>query len=117
MIEMATRQIVPACIKYAGEVAEATLNLKKIKAACGSAEKLCKELSSKINAINESADVLFFKTAYLNRIDNSLSKAEWCRDEIIPAMQSLRSACDSIEPIVDSKNWPMPNYTELLHRI
>lgn len=117
MLEMATRQIVPTAIKYAGELAEATLNLKNIKASCSSAEKLCRELSDKIDAINKCVDTLSEKTSELSEIDSSLSKAEWCRDEIIPAMQSLRSACDSIEPIVDSKCWPMPNYTELLHRI
>ncbi len=117
MLEMATRQIIPACIKYAGEVAEATLNLKNIKAPCGSAEKLCKELSNKINAINECVAVLSEKTCTLNKIDSSLAKAQWCRDEIISAMADLRAACDCIEPIVDSKAWPMPNYTELLHRI
>lgn len=117
MLEMATRQIVPAAIKYAGELAQSTLNLKNIKAPCASAEKLCKELSNKIDIINECVGVLSEKTRKLCEIDSSLSKAEWCRDEIISAMSDLRAACDSIEPIVDSKSWPMPNYTELLHRI
>lgn len=33
------------------------------------------------------------------------------------AMESLRRCCDAAETVVDSRDWPMPTYTDLLHRV
>lgn len=117
MLEMATRQILPACIKYAGDVADSALNLRKIGSSSKSAEKLCKQLSSHIDEISACIDTLGKNVKKLCDIEGTLAQAEWCRDEITMSMSALRAACDSIELIVDSKYWPMPNYTEILHRI
>lgn len=117
MLEMAARQILPACIKYAGDVAASAANLKKIGSACRSVEKLCRELSAHIDEISTCIDALSQKIKMLCDIEGTFAQAQWCQDEVISAMNALRAACDGIEPIVDSKYWPMPNYTELLHRI
>ncbi|MEE1279285.1 MAG: glutamine synthetase III [Oscillospiraceae bacterium] len=117
MLEMAARQILPACIKYAGDVAASAENLKKVGSACRSVEKLCRELSAHIDEISTCIDALSQKTKKLCDIEGTFAQAQWCQDEVISAMNALRAACDAIEPIVDSKYWPMPNYTELLHRI
>ena len=117
MLEMATRQILPACIKFAGDVAASALNLHNVGAPCKSVEDRCKELSSRIDEISACIEGLFEKVKELHVIEGSLKQAEWCRDEIIASMNALRTACDAVEPIVDSNYWPMPTYTELLHRI
>jgi glutamine synthetase len=49
-----------------------------------------------------------------NSIDNSSKKAEYYRDNIIPAMNKVRQAADSLEMIVDAKLWPLPTYAEML---
>ena len=36
------------------------------------------------------------------------------RDEILPAMQRLRTAVDQLECIVSTEYWPMPTYGDLL---
>jgi len=117
MLEMAARQIQPACIKYAGEVAQSAFNLSRIGSACSSLDKITKELSARIDEISNCIIVLSKTVNKLAEISEWNIKAELCRDEIIPAMNNLRKACDSIEPMVDKKCWPMPTYTEILHRI
>jgi len=37
--------------------------------------------------------------------------------DVCDAMARLRARCDALETIVDQKDWPMPTYTDLLHRI
>ena len=117
MLEMATRQIIPACIKYAGKVSKAAINMSNAGAPCKSVDRICKELSARIEEISNCTIILSKKVNNLSEIEEWNSKAEWCRDEVIPAMNELRKACDSIEPLVDKNAWPMPSYTEILHRI
>ncbi len=117
MLEMATRQIMPAAIKYAGDISKSAANLKNIGAPCKTAEKISKNLSDLIDKISDCIDDLSRKVNELHRICGYKLQAKWCLNEIISSMEKLREACDSIETIVDSKYWPMPNYTEILHRI
>ncbi|MBQ7799420.1 MAG: glutamine synthetase III [Oscillospiraceae bacterium] len=117
MLEMASRQILPACVKYAGDVANSALNLSRAGAPSSAVDRLVKELSTRIDEITNSVIVLSKMVNKLSDVTDWLKKAELCRDEIIPAMNNLRKACDSIEPMVDKKCWPMPTYTEILHRI
>ena len=36
------------------------------------------------------------------------------RDTVIPAMETLRAAVDSMEVIVSTDYWPVPNYNSML---
>ena len=44
-------------------------------------------------------------------------KAEFYRDQVIPAMNALRQAADQLESEVGAKYWPYPVYSDLLFRI
>jgi len=37
--------------------------------------------------------------------------------QVRQAMEKLREKCDALEMVVDRRDWPMPTYTDLLHRI
>ncbi len=116
MIQMASRQILPAAIKYAGMVADSVNSLSRAKIRCDSAKKKAKKLAECIDNISACLEELNEKLGALGT-EFSRDKAEFCCDEIIPSMDNLRAACDEIEPMIDNSLWPMPNYTEILHRI
>jgi glutamine synthetase len=44
----------------------------------------------------------------------SLEFAKWMRDEIIPAMDAVRTVADRLERIVADDLWPLPKYSEML---
>jgi glutamine synthetase len=46
-----------------------------------------------------------------------VEKAEAYRDEVVPAMQSLRSDIDALEMLVPRDMWPIPTYAELLFKL
>lgn len=46
-----------------------------------------------------------------------LERASYARDTIKPMMESLRAAVDEAETLVSKGNWPVPSYTDLLHRV
>ncbi len=41
-------------------------------------------------------------------------QAESYRNDVVPAMQALRTTADELETIVDAKLWPLPTYAEML---
>ena len=43
-----------------------------------------------------------------------LAHAKHMRDEVIPAMNSVRQISDKIEGIVSDDLWPLPTYQEML---
>jgi glutamine synthetase type III len=32
-------------------------------------------------------------------------------------MQAVRAASDEAETIIDARDWPLPTYTDLMHRV
>ncbi|MEG0018757.1 MAG: glutamine synthetase type III, partial [Hydrogenoanaerobacterium sp.] len=118
MLEMAKRQIYPSAVKYAGETAQ-------------SLNELCRaglqnpSLASHLNTVNGLITEISAKTAELENVctkaqrhsGNHKEYALEMRDFVLPSMLALRLACDTLEPIMSSEMWPMPTYTDLLHRV
>jgi glutamine synthetase len=46
--------------------------------------------------------------------DDLLKHAEYMRDVTIPAMDSVRTAADTLEKVVADDLWPLPKYSEIL---
>ncbi len=47
----------------------------------------------------------------------SMENAPTLHDEIIPAMQALRSPADQLEMIVDKEYWPIPSYGDMIFEV
>ena len=50
-------------------------------------------------------------------IESMEKRAHFCYDEIIPAMQALRSPADQLEMIVDKEYWPIPSYGDMIFEV
>jgi glutamine synthetase len=46
--------------------------------------------------------------------EEGLEHAKWMRDNVIPAMDSVREIADRLERIVADDLWPLPKYSEML---
>ena len=44
-------------------------------------------------------------------------RARYMEATVQPLMAELRRLCDGMEEIVDASRWPIPTYTDLLHRV
>lgn len=117
MVEMATEDILPAVATYMKEVAENIAALEKV--GVRSAEQL--KLLGKLNAYYEDgvAKVYALKaatdTAHTKGTDETA--ARYYRDNVVPAMDALRSVCDSMEVVTAKKYWPFPDYGDLLFSV
>src|SRR6476661_3785435 len=112
MVLMASRYILPAALRYQGEIAQ---SVSAVKAAGGSAKEAKKSLD-KILSLTESCKATVDKLqALLEHEGGDAEKhAKYFRDKVIPTMVSLREIGDSLECIVPHDLWPLPTYREML---
>lgn len=114
MLEMTKRQILPSVIEFAGKIAQSAVSLQKAGAENSALFELTSKLSGHITAISAACEAL---DRAVSLGGNTAQNAVYCRDTLCPCMKALRDAADSAETDVASVSWPMPNYTDLLHRV
>ena len=73
--------------------------------------KRVSELISQLDGAIGGLEASQQKTA---AIEDVVKQAKACRDDLIPAMQAVRTPADELEMIVDAEIWPLPTYAEML---
>lgn len=115
LIDMVNRQVLPACTGYAGKVA-AAVNAKKLAIPtleCKSESALISEITALVDNL-ENAVTELEKAVALSAEYSGSDLAHYTRNSIIPLMDDVRGYADSLELIVDQKDWPYPTYGEML---
>ena len=116
MLQMAKREILPAVIRYAADLADSVMKLKKASYPAASSEILLGEISENVEKLNQQIRSLEEITKEIAELppESLQQEAEFCRDTICPAMEKLRETADALEAVTDKKVWPMPTYDLLL---
>ena len=113
-LQIANRQILPAALRYQGEVAQ---SIAQLKAAGVTPPKgqvdLLNDLTATIDDLQKGISTLS-KAVEHHSGDDSMSHAKHARDHVIPAMNAVRAAGDKLEGIVADDLWPLPTYQEML---
>jgi len=114
MLEMARREIIPACSKAQRHVAEA-LN-EKVAAGVGAASEKRRliEADRLLEQMDTRAITLEKALAESESAEDSYETCVLCRDKVLPAMAALREAADALEQVTSSALWPFPTYEQLL---
>ena len=112
MLEILRRQIIPASIRFAKDVAQSV----SIKASLGLDAKGEKELVRKLTSLTDSILEEVDKLDILSQKgqDEVYAAARFCADEVIPQMAKCRALSDSLETMVDKTYWPIPTYSDIL---
>ncbi|MBN1123406.1 MAG: glutamine synthetase III [Sedimentisphaerales bacterium] len=114
MIRITRRQILPACIQYAGQVATSMTAVKAAGEVVSTMEKTLTQTNRLLEQLGKATDTLEQLLKQIESIETAADQACHCRDMIIPSMNAVREAADSLEMIVDSQLWPLPTYSEML---
>ena len=119
MIEMASRDILPAVNAYIAELADTAAAKLAIlpDLACGMEKDLIRRLSSLVESAYASLETLKRVEYEAAAISNIIERAEAYRDKVIPVMDELRVSVDEMEKITASEYWPMPNYGDMMFRV
>ena len=117
MIMMARRQILPAVLRFTGDMAAASRNIREIGAECASGPELVSTLSATVDQLSNG--LLRLETVIRERPagDDPLADARYMHDTVLPAMADLRKSADTLETLTDRSYWPFPTYDELLFSI
>ena len=113
---MAQKEILPAVIVYATEVAT---SINAIAAAADDADVSAEketliEISALISQTKKALKDLIAIRAKAEAITDTKAQAEAYRDEVKAAMDALRKPVDELELVVDKNAWPIPTYGDLL---
>jgi glutamine synthetase len=117
MLEIAKRQILPASLTFAGQVASTIASMKTASVKSKAAVKLLSELTITIDSFSKNTEGLEFALEKLKQGDNALKHAQYYRDVVFVAMGKLRIDGDILETLVDAEIWGIPTYSDLLFKI
>ena len=117
MIDMASKQFLPAFIKYTKTLAD-TVNAVKAAGVDASVQtETLKEVSALMAETKVALDNLVKTTADAAAKEEGEVQATYYHKEVVPAMDALRAPVDKLEMIVDKEAWPMPSYGDLIFEV
>lgn len=117
MIDMASKQIIPAIIKYTKELAD-TVNAVKAAGADASVQaELLNEISGLLAETKKALSHLIEVTEEAGAMEEGRDQAVFYHDVVFTSMDALRAPVDKLEMIVDKEAWPMPSYGDLMFEV
>ena len=116
-LDMLSKDYLPAISKYTKNLAE-TVTLKKSIGVNSEYElELLNKISDELKAAYEAKNELAAKLAKTSEISDCTELSMYFRNTILPLMEKARDIIDGIELDVDSKDWPVPSYGDLLYSV
>lgn len=111
-LEMGTTVILPAAMRYQTELAQ---NVAALKAAGVEPSMVALEaISAPLSDL--SAALASLKMALSEHsADSALSDAKHAQEALLPAMDAVRCAADTLESVVADDLWPLPTYQKMLY--
>ena len=119
MIEMASRDIIPAVNAYLGEVASAAAAKRAVLAdiSCAVEEDILIKLSTLNTKAYDALGKLKKAEAKAAKTLGFIERAEAYRDLVLPAMEKLRRLVDEMETMTGSEYWPLPTYGDMMFKV
>ena len=117
MIDMASKQFIPAVIKYTKSLADTVIAVKTAGADTSVQSEALEEVS-KLLAETKKANVKLSElVGQAAAMEEGEAKARFYHFDVVPAMEALRAPVDKLEMIVDKEAWPMPSYGDLIFEV
>ncbi|MDO5590799.1 MAG: glutamine synthetase III [Lachnospiraceae bacterium] len=117
MIDMASKQFIPAVIKYTKTLADTVIAVKEAGVDAFVQAELLKNTSNLLAQTKNALDKLIEVTEKAASMDAGEEQARYYHFEVVPAMEALRAPVDELEMIVDKEAWPMPSYGDLIFEV
>ena len=117
MIDMASKQIIPAIIKYTKELADTVVVVKEAGADASVQAELLTEVSGLLAESKKALEALKVVTDQAAAMEEGEDQARFYHSDVVPAMEALRAPVDKLEMLVDKSMWPMPSYGDLIFEV
>ena len=117
MIDMASKQFVPAFVKYTRSLADTVNAVREAGADTTVQAEILNEVTKLLGETREALAALAKVTEEAMEKPEGEERARFYYFEVTPAMERLRAPVDRLEMIVDKEAWPMPSYGDLLFEV
>ena len=119
MIDMAKKQIIPACIKYQTSLAESVNSIKAANPAVDTSVQasLMAAISENLKAMYEALAELEEVTYTAESMEEGADQGHYYHDVVFAAMDALRAPADKLEMLVSKEAWPFPSYGDLIFEV
>ena len=117
MIDIASKQIIPAVIKYTKSLADTVNSVTAAGAEASVQSELLAETSGLLSDTKVALQKLMDLDKKSEEVPEGTELAHYFHEEIVPAMAELRAPVDALEMIVDKEMWPMPSYGDLMFEV
>jgi len=117
MIEMASKQIIPAVVSYTKTLADAVIAVTQAGAEALVQKELLGEISGLLRETRDALAALEEAEVKAGMIKQGKEQAFFYKEVVTRCMDALRIPADKLEMLVDKRVWPFPTYADLLFEI
>ncbi|MGI6017670.1 MAG: glutamine synthetase III [Marvinbryantia sp.] len=117
MIDIASKHIIPAVLRYARTLSDTVNTMKMAEVDVTVPMELLRQTGSLLAEAKAALTKLEKVTDEAAKMPEGRAQAVYFRDEVATAMEALRTPVDQLEMIVDKEEWPMPSYGDLLFEV
>ena len=117
MIDMASKQFMPAFIKYTKTLADTVNSVTAAGADASVQKEVLDEVTVLMGETKKALDALVKVTDEAASKEEGAVQANFYHSDVFPAMEALRAPVDKLEMIVDKEAWPMPSYGDLIFEV
>lgn len=117
MIDMASKQFIPAVIRYTKSLADTVIAVREAGADASVQVEILNEVSELLAETKRANEKLALLDARAADMEEGREKALYYHNVVTPAMEALRRPIDKLEMIVDKEAWPMPSYGDLMFEV
>ena len=117
MIDIASKHIIPAVMRFARNVAGTANEIKQAGADATVPMNLLRETTQLLSETKMALAKLEEMTDTAAAMPAGKEQAEYYHMKVCAAMEELRAPVDRLEMLVDKEEWPMPSYGDLLFEV
>ena len=117
MIDMASRQIIPAVVRYTKSLADTVIAVKGAGANASVQAKLLDQVSSGLAQTKTALEKLQKAVEEAGAMQEGKEQAFFYKNAVCTAMENLRRPVDGLEMIVEKEAWPYPTYGDLMFEV
>lgn len=116
-LDMATMDIIPAVIKYKGDVAKSANESLALGVEANEEKEIVKTLAALLATAKKNVERLRLALKTAHEKGENIEGAKCYHDDVLSAMDALRATCDEMELNTAKEYWPLPSYGDLLFSI
>lgn len=117
MIEMSSKQIIPAEIRYAQMLSKSVLLAEEAGVSATVQRGLLSRVTEELEKMQSAHAALEEELKVAQGIKEHKVCAFYYRDHVKTAMDALRAPADALEMLTDKEVWPIPTYGDLLFEV